>query len=348
MLKQRDPKTVCAIVFGFPVLMTIILFLVNNKKRRLNMKKYLIPALILAMAASMTGCGRDNPSSASANSNVSSSETTEAASDETEAETTAPAEEKTEEATTEETDGTKETETGSTEPPEDDFQEPSREPQDLSGIAGYWYIDGDASAASLHISNDGKFEAYYAIGIKEASGYIIREYSKEIPGYYFVMYLDSGEKYMTFDDDGTEQKNDIYLQGENTVHYVRLYGEGGLADDGRGPGEEFCGSWMCDRAHLEITQETDTEFHAVIKWGASASAHAEWDYPLVLENGKLVCSGKGTKTFVEYKEAGSEPEKTVEYTDGSAEFEMSGSDIKWNDKKEHSGDDMLFKADIYA
>ena len=39
-----------------------------------------------------------------------------------------------------------------------------------------------------------------------------------------------------------------------------------------------------------------------------------------VSDGKLVCSGKGTKTNFEYQSENAEPDKTVDYTDGSADF----------------------------
>jgi hypothetical protein len=124
-------------------------------------------------------------------------------------------------------------------------------------------------------------------------------------------------------------------------HYVK-FGVGGAADDGRGPGEEFVGKWGCYRVTLDITQLSDTEFQAKITAPNSAAAYTEWEYPLTYKDGKLVCSGKGTKTDFVYQSENAEPDKTVVYTDGSAEFSMQGSNIVWNDKNENSGEDMMF------
>ena len=41
----------------------------------------------------------------------------------------------------------------------------SAESEDYTGIAGYWFINGDPRTASLHITEDGKFTAYYASGL---------------------------------------------------------------------------------------------------------------------------------------------------------------------------------------
>ncbi|WP_295086894.1 hypothetical protein [Ruminococcus sp.] len=210
------------------------------------------------------------------------------------------------------------------------------------GLAGYWYIDGDPSAASFHITKDGKFTAYYANGLIENEGIVRKVLDPEINNYLYCMYLDSGKLYSKFADDGEKEKTDIYMGNNGTPHYVKLYGEDGLGDDGRGPEEAYTGTWNCERAHIDITYYGEGIFHATVKWGASASTHAQWEYPLIFENDKLICNGNGTRSFVEYEDAESEPTVAVDYTDGSAEFTLEGNRLFWNDLKEHSADDMIF------
>ena len=215
------------------------------------------------------------------------------------------------------------------------------------GLSGYWYIDGDPSAASFHITKDGKFTAYYANGLVENEGIVRKVLDPAINNYIYCMYLESGKLYSKFADDGEKEKTDIYMGNNGIPHYVKLYGEGGLGDDGKGPEEAYTGTWNCERAHIDITYYGEGIFHATVKWGASASTHAQWEYPLVFENGKLICNGNGTRSFVEYEDAGSEPTVTEEYSDGSAEFTLEGNRLFWNDLKEHSADDMLFSRDEY-
>ncbi|MBR6717378.1 MAG: hypothetical protein IKI77_03425 [Oscillospiraceae bacterium] len=213
----------------------------------------------------------------------------------------------------------------------------------FASIAGDWYIDGDPATASIHIEPDGTFKTYYASGNLENEG-TIRYESEEIGGtpvYWYMLYGRDGEHIMSFVDDGSAVKTDLYVGNGAYPHYQK-FGVGGAADDGRGPGEEFADTWSCGRASLKITQISDTEFRAEIKWGSSATTHVEWDYPLTYQDGRLVCSGKCTKTVVEYASADAEPEKTVEYTNGSGEFVMQGAGVVWNDLTEHSGDDMVF------
>lgn len=215
--------------------------------------------------------------------------------------------------------------------------------EDYTGISGFWYIDGDPGAASMHITKDGKFTSYYADGVLENRGYVRRKLDTELNNFIYLMYLDDGELYQAFADDGEEYKSDIYIGNGGTPHYVKLYGEGGLGDDGRAPEEAFEGTWGCGRATLRIEYKGEGIFHALITWSSSAASYAEWDYPLIFVEDRLICDGNGIKTGVEYENAESEPKRTVEYTDGSAEFTLEGNSIYWNDKKEHSGDDMLFR-----
>lgn len=215
---------------------------------------------------------------------------------------------------------------------------------DFVSIAGDWFIDGDPSLACIHIEPDGAFQTYYATGAPEHAG-IIRYETDEVGGtelHWYNLYTDAGEYLMGFIDDGSSVKTDLYVGNGATPHYQKFTGEGGLADDGRGPGEEFVGTWGCGRATLRITQLTDTEFRAEIHWAGSALAYAEWVYPLVYTDGKLVCDGKCTKTVIEYSSPDAEPDKTVEYTDGSGEFIMQDGGIIWNDLTEQSGEGMVF------
>lgn len=298
------------------------------------MKKTMIAIALLASMLMLASCDSPGNSPAASAPDSAAEQMTETAESTDTAETaTESAAETVTELTAAETES--ETESTTTEmcgAPDNDF----------TSIAGVWYIDGDPTTASIKISADGTFKSYYASGNLENEGTIRRE-GEEVEGttnYWYNLYDKNGEYIMGFLDTGSS--TDLYVGNGATPHF-RKFGEGGLADDGRGPGEEFVGKWNCDRAYLTITQISDTEFHALVKWGSSASSHVEWDYPLTYQGGKLVCSGKASKTYVEYASADAEPDKTVEYTDGSGEFVMQGADVVWNDLTEHSGDDMVFR-----
>lgn len=306
------------------------------------MKKRIMIAALVASALLLTACGNTSETGSIAETSLSDttaevSETTETAEEtttESDAETT---EDTTAEATAETnaeaTAETKETVAEAKETPDANF----------ASIAGDWYIDGDTTLASLHIEPDGSFKTYYADGVLESEG-TIRYEAEEIEGttnYWYHLYATDGTYIMGFADDGSSTKTDLYVGNGGEPHYQK-FGAGGAADDGRAAGEAFVGTWGCGRATLKITQLSDTSFHALLTWSSSAATHAEWDYPLTYQDGKLVCDGAGTLTYVEYASADAEPDKTVEYTDGSAEFVMQGAGIVWNDLTEHSGDDMVF------
>ena len=288
------------------------------------MKKASIIAMLVSIAA-LTSCGHDVDKPADEVEKATTAATTTA--------------EATSETTTDET--TKETENTTS------VETTSVESEEYTGISGYWFIDGDPSTASLHITEDGKFTAYYASGLLENKGYVKRELKTDINNYIYQMYLETGKEYLAFADDGEKEKTDIYMLDDSTTHYVKLYGEGGLGDDGRGPEEVYEGKWQCERARLSIEYRGEGIFHAIITWSGSASSYAEWDYPLIFDTDRLICDGNGTKTLVEYKDAESEPTRTVDYTNGSAEFTLEGNAIYWNDKTEHSGDSIILKRNEY-
>lgn len=222
---------------------------------------------------------------------------------------------------------------------------------DFNSIDGYWYIDGKIDTAYIHISNDGRYTAYYADGNEENSGYI--KYEKEdasnTVNYWYNLYSDSGDFYMGFIDDGSSEKTDLYVGNGGFPHYVLMYGEGGLGDDGRGDdelslGEEYVGVWGCGRATLKIEYEEETGFRATIFWADSAAAHVEWVYPLIFdeENNIMSCQGNASKSYVVYTDNNTNPDITIEYTDGSGNFVLEDDAIIWNDETENMGKDMRF------
>ena len=302
------------------------------------MKKTMIAIALLSSIAMLTACGKANETGSTAATDAA--ETTVMMSEEetTEEDTTEGEEETTEEASETETETETETEAGDTE------EMNGAKSSDFVSIAGDWYIDGDPTLASIHIEPDGTFKTYYPGGILESEG-TIRYEDEEIEGtviHWYHLYNDNdGEYVMGFIDDGSEVKTDLYVGNGGEPHYQK-FDEGGIADDGREAGEEFLGTWGCGRATLEIEQTGDGQFHALIHWGSSASSSVQWDYPLTYQDGKLVCDGKGTKTGIEFQSADADPDETVEYTDGSAEFVVQGAGIVWNDLTEHSGDEMVF------
>lgn len=219
---------------------------------------------------------------------------------------------------------------------------------DYDALSGYWYENGDPIAAFFHITKDGRFKEYnnHYGAIMYYTGYIRRELDTKTNSYFYCMYLDTGELYKRFADDG--EKSDINFESGDPSHYVKLYSEGGIGDDGREAEEAYPGSWICGRAIIEISYKGEDMFQAKVSWSSSATAHTIWDYPLTLDNGKLICNGNGKMTLVEFKDGETKPTETVKYTDGAAEFTLEGNHLFWNDLNEHSADIMLFEKNSEA
>jgi len=317
-----------------------ICYNINSKSKGVGtMRRLAGIAAILSAALLMTGCGEPDDSSDSVSASTGTTLTTESdTADSTAVTTTAVPKMTTAKTTAAKTTEAKTTEAKTTEPATKDEQ-----PYDYAGMAGYWYIDGDPSTASIHIMSNGRFETYYASGTLENNGSIKHEYDKDLDIYYFMLYSDSGDFIMGFVDDGKKDKNDIYIGNGGFPHYVRLYGEGGLGDDGRDPAEDFFGTWNCERATLTIEENYEMKPFAVIVWGDGANSHYTWEYPVEYKDGKLVCSGSGSKVHIwKLDETDSAPDFKILYSDGSAEFSFKGDGIVWNDLKENRGAGMLF------
>ena len=220
--------------------------------------------------------------------------------------------------------------------------------EDQSWMSGYWYANGDPKAAFFHITKDGRFKEYnsYYGSILFNEGCIKRELDTTTNSYFYCMYLDSGELYKRFADNG--DKSAFCFESGAPSEYVKIYTEGGVGEDGRGATETYTGSWICGRAIIEISYVSEGVFNAKVTWSSSAATHTLWNYPLILEKGNLVCRGNGTMTNYEFKEGGIMVSEEVIYTDGSAEFSLEGNHIFWNDLNEHGADLMLFERNSEA
>lgn len=291
-------------------------------------KKIFIFTVSLFMLAAITGCGNEENSSVKQNSAAETMVT-----------------EVTEEVSEETTEPEKATDASTTQ-----VTEPETDTDvDCSSIAGDWYFDGDPDAAHISISSKGTFTAYYASGNIENTGYIKYETAEgeETETNWYVLYTDDDEYFISFEDDGSYQKLDLYARGNGSPHYVLINGAGGLADDGRGeeePAENYLGTWGCGRATLNISDNGDGTYQGKITWADSAFAYVEWVYILAFDADSqcMVCNKNAVKTYYEYKNENSEPEATVMYTGGSGSFYLENGVITWYDAEEDRGEDMGF------
>lgn len=330
-------------------------------KKNKDPKALMCTVLALCTAGIMSGCG-DTSSTDSKPAGTKS--TTTAATEAVTEEEVSSAEEQQAESSSEaepvsslEEEGPSSTEESS-EPEESSSAESTAEeaPYDYTGMSGYWYIDGDYNTAYIHIAKDGTFTSYYASGSEECSGTVRHELDPNTNNYIFTLSAEEGGPYLFFADDGETDKTDLYTAGEYSVHYVKLYGEGGLGDDGRGPdetdeekpGDEYLGTWGCERATIHIYKtnmpvpEKDKFFYIDINWGDSANAYVEWSLVGEYEDGKLICDKNGVKTYVEYVDAVTAPKRTIEYTEGSAVLEIRDGKLYWDDKEENAAEGMEF------
>lgn len=289
------------------------------------MKKIIALIALLASAAIFTGCGKDVPETSS----DFKAPTTAASS--TEASTEGVSEASSETAT-EAVESTDETSVPS-----------SAERADMSALAGYWYADGDYRQSWLHITADGRYESYRPSGLKVEDGTVTYG---SVDGSGTMGYNFKSESYgssMSFTLDGEQ----LVPVTEYDQHYQKLYGEGGLGDDGRGADEKFVasdyvGNWGCERAYITIEDKGEGVFHALVTWSDSAAAHVEWDYSLIFNGEKLVCDGSGVKTYVEFSAPNTEPERSVIAEGIAATFELRPDGLFWNDAASNDADNMIF------
>ena len=289
------------------------------------MKKIIAVAALLAVAAMFTGCGKDVPETSSDFKAPTTAASSTGASTEGVSETSS-------ETATEAAESTAETSAPS-----------SAERADMSALAGYWYADGDYRQSWLHITADGRYESYRPSGLKVEDGTVTYG---SVDGSGTMGYNFKSESYgssMSFTLDGEQ----LVPVTEYDQHYQKLYGEGGLGDDGRGADEKFVasdyvGNWGCERANITIEDKGEGVFRAVVKWSSSAAAHVQWDYPLIFDGENLVCDNAGTKTYIEFTSPDTEPESTVEAENCSARFELRPDGLFWNDLTDHDADFMIF------
>ena len=105
------------------------------------------------------------------------------------------------------------------------------------------------------------------------------------------------------------------------------------------------GTWVCDRASIEIVWEEEG-FRVFISWGSSAAETSEWEYSChyIAETKSLEAMPTGIHTDNVYGEDGEIASSTVIYDDGEATFTLDEEGrLLWHDVKEDAGKDMLFE-----
>ena len=105
------------------------------------------------------------------------------------------------------------------------------------------------------------------------------------------------------------------------------------------------GTWVCDRASIEIVWEEEG-FRVFISWGSNAAETSEWEYSChyIAETKSLEAVPTGIHTDNVYGADGEIVSSTVIYDDGEATFTLDEEGrLLWHDVKEDAGKDMLFE-----
>ncbi len=114
-------------------------------------------------------------------------------------------------------------------------------------------------------------------------------------------------------------------------------------DEGWGPvdGEEYCGTWQCDRCSIEVVREGESAFVFDIKWGSSASETDEWNYFAFYqgedEDGNPYFKSEEQGFHLRRTTDDSGEEKTETIGSGeSSEFVIKNGKMYWHNLSENS------------
>lgn len=108
-------------------------------------------------------------------------------------------------------------------------------------------------------------------------------------------------------------------------------------------GDQFIGTYACDRAVIDVEKDGDA-YDVTVDWGNSAFDLVEWKYTCTYDafSDTLVCSDNGTKTLITYDENGVPTAEDQEYSNGCAEFFLASGSLVWDDQVENAGTMMVF------
>lgn len=148
----------------------------------------------------------------------------------------------------------------------------------FEAIAGNWKEEEDVTGWEFEIHNDGSWVAYR--GEEEASGdIVIKPYGMSGIPYTIDLREFTGDIWTTISWDwstDTVERLNAMDHGDGGVWYVRNDGFEEFPENV--PGDEYCGTYQCDRASMEVMREGAGAFIFTIKWANSASEWIEWQY----------------------------------------------------------------------
>ena len=110
--------------------------------------------------------------------------------------------------------------------------------------------------------------------------------------------------------------------------------------------QNFLGTWVCDRATIEVTENEDAAYRFTVSWAGSAFEEAVWTYDCAYygEYREMRNYEGGVKRVDTYGEDGEVVSSETVYEDGEVTFMIDGSGaLYWNDITEAAGADMAFE-----
>ena len=119
------------------------------------------------------------------------------------------------------------------------------------------------------------------------------------------------------------------------------------ADDGQNPVMNFVGTYVCDRAAMQIEADGDAGAKVSVSWGGSATETAEWTMSGPFDTEGLVIEYHDcVKKDVTYNEDGDVASEEEVYTGGHGFITFGENNtLTWQDDIEHIADNMTFSFD---
>ena len=97
------------------------------------------------------------------------------------------------------------------------------------------------------------------------------------------------------------------------------------------------GTYVCDRATLDVTSNDAKAFLITIIWGSSATESAEWDAVGHLDQDHVLHYEACRMQHVTYSADGSQSDTEVIYSDGDGTLVFTDKGVEWHDNKEDAG-----------
>ena len=120
------------------------------------------------------------------------------------------------------------------------------------------------------------------------------------------------------------------------------------AADGQNPIMNVVGRYSNGRAIMEITANGTDQADVHITWGGSALESSAWDMTGTVseaDNALVIAYQDCVKETYRFSSEGILEEDPVEYSDGtgSIRFDLAENTVRWDDEKEHAGEDSVFR-----